>query len=112
MHYTTLHCLHVLQIQARRRAKEDAKARTAREYAAVYSKSLGRRVTEARDEAYLRSVTTDGRTVLDPAGTAYRIEPSQVSKMIFNNAVLLYCLTRVVIVSRVCCAQLSRFEVF
>jgi hypothetical protein len=44
----------------------------------VYSKSLGRRVTEARDEAYLRSVTTDGRTVLDPAGTAFRVEPSQV----------------------------------
>ena len=64
--------------QALHRAKQDEKARKDAEYATQYAKSLGRAVAEARNDAYLRSRTVDGRAVIDPAGTGDRIQPSQV----------------------------------
>ena len=47
-----------------------------KQYAKKYRDEKGRHITEARTEAYLRSVTIGGKDMVDPTGRVFRIQPS------------------------------------
>ena len=59
--------------------KEEAIDRKNRAYEKKHRDEQGREVVEGRNERYITEVTTDHVQVLDPAGRASRVDPSQIT---------------------------------
>jgi len=58
---------------------KDAADTEEKQYAQVYTKSLGRHVAEENTRKYMQSRTIGRVDTIDPSGRAFRIEPSQVT---------------------------------
>jgi len=63
------------------RRKEEALERKERAYEKKHRDEQGRHVTEQRNAKYIKGVTVGGLDVLDPAGRAARVDPSQITEI-------------------------------
>ena len=67
------------------RRKEEAIDLKNRKLEKAHRDEQGRHVTEERNEEYIKSVTVGNLEVLDPAGRAARVDPSQVTEIVDNS---------------------------
>lgn len=67
------------------RRKEEALERREKAYEKKHRDEQGRHVTEHRNANYIKGVTVGGLDVLDPAGRASRVDPSQITEVPDNS---------------------------